>query len=184
VVNVGVGDTVLVTGCGPIGQISMQVAYAFGADEVITTDVVSEKLERAVEHGAAHSVDVAEGDLEAEIEECTDGEGVDVVIEASGAEPAITSTLDVVRRGGTVVLLGMPIEGEIPLDTLDIISNEIDIHGSFRFRNTYPDAISLLESGWVQLDGLIDFNQSLSEVNDAFERVQGDDSVVKGMIET
>jgi L-iditol 2-dehydrogenase len=97
----------------PIGQISMQVAYAFGADEVITTDVVSEKLERAVEHGAAHSVDVAEGDLEAEIEEYTDGEGVDVVIEASGAEPAITSTLDVVRRGGTVVLLAMPIEGEI-----------------------------------------------------------------------
>lgn len=181
--GVGVGDTVLVTGGGPIGQISMQVANAFGAEEVILTDIVPEKLDRAEEYGAAHTVNVAERDLEPEIESYTDGTGVDCVIEASGAEPAISSTLDVVRRGGTVVLLGMPIDGEIPLDTLEIISNEIDVHGSFRFRNTYTDAISLLERGRIDVEGIIDFSESLGDVGEAFEAVRSDQTVIKGMIE-
>lgn len=181
--DVGVGDTVLVTGCGPIGLITMEVAYAFGADEVVVSDVVPAKLDRAVDRGAARGVNVAETDLETAVDEFTDGQGADVVVEASGASPAIASTVDVVRRGGTVVLLGLPEDGEIPIDTIEVITNEIDVHGSFRFRNTYPEAVSLLEQGVIDVEALIDFTEPLDEVGTAFEQVRDDETVVKGMIE-
>jgi len=180
--DVGVGDTVLVTGCGPIGQISMEVAYAFGATDVIVSDVVPEKLDRTLERGASRAVNVAEEDLEAAVADFTDGQGADVVIEASGAESAMQSTIDAVRVGGTVVFVGMPEDGDIPLDTMSIIAKEADVHGSFRFKNTYPEAISLLEKGAITVADLVDFEMSLADLQEAFERTRSDETVIKGLI--
>jgi len=179
--NVGVGDTVLVTGGGPIGMLVAEAARAAGAAEIGLSDVVPAKLDRAEARGVDWTVNPTAADLTECVAAHTDGEGVDAVIEASGAEPAIRSTTGVVRRGGTVVFVGLAEDGEIPLDTHDVVNRELDVHGSFRFRNTYPAAVALLADGAVDVEGLIDFERPLSEVRAAFEAT-ADPDVVKGMI--
>ncbi|WP_435153567.1 NAD(P)-dependent alcohol dehydrogenase [Haladaptatus sp. DFWS20] len=181
--NVGVGDSVLITGCGPIGLLAMEAVRAAGATEVFISDVVPEKLQLAESRGADAVIDVRETALEDAIAELTDGDGVDVVIEASGAEPAIRSTIDAVRRGGTVVLIGLAQDAEIPLDTGELIDNELDLFGSFRYRNTYPAAIELLADGAVDVEGIVDFELGLDEIGSAFERAK-EGETVKGMITT
>jgi L-iditol 2-dehydrogenase len=179
--DVGTGDTVLISVAGPIGLMVMEAARAAGATDVILTDIVDEKLQFAEERGADLTVNVAEEDLDAVVAEYTDGVGADVVVEASGAEPSIQSTIDVVRRGGTVVLVGLASEAEVPFDVLEVIDNEIDVHGSFRYKNTYDAAIDLLADGEVDVEGIIDFESSLVEIDDAFQRSM-EPTVVKGMI--
>ncbi|WP_458189585.1 NAD(P)-dependent alcohol dehydrogenase [Haladaptatus sp. NG-WS-4] len=179
--NVGVGDSVLVTGCGPIGLLAMEAVRAAGATTVFVSDVVPEKLQLAESRGADAAIDVRERDLSEAIAGLTGGDGVDVVVEASGAEPAIRSTVDAVRRGGTIVLVGLAQDGEIPLETGDIIDDELDVHGSFRYRNTYPAAVDLLADGVVDVEGIVDFERSVDDIGEAFEQARTE-RTVKGMI--
>lgn len=179
--NVATGDTVLVTGAGPIGLMMLEAARAAGATDIILTDIVDEKLAFARDRGADLAVNVAEDDLEAAVNQYTDGVGADVVVEASGAVSSIQSTLDVVRRGGTVVLVGLANEATVPFDVLDIIDNELDVLGSFRYKNTYPAAIDLLADDVVDVEGIVEFESTLADIDDAFQRAM-DPSVVKGMI--
>ncbi|WP_226008151.1 NAD(P)-dependent alcohol dehydrogenase [Natrinema salinisoli] len=179
--DVGTGDTVLVTGAGPIGLMVAEAARAAGATDVIITDVVPEKIEFARERGIDFAVNVMETDLETAVDEYTDGVGADVVVEASGAKPSIESTLDGVRRGGTIVLVGLADEANVPFDFLEVIDNELDVHGSFRYKNTYATAVDLLADDAVDVEGIVDFESSLSDVDDAFNQVM-EPAVVKGMI--
>ena len=180
--NVGTGDTVLITGAGPIGLLAMETARAAGATDILLADVVDSKVEFARERGADRAIDVSQTDLEVAVDEYTDGVGADVVIEASGAEPSIRATLNTVRRGGTVVLVGLASEAEVPFDVLDLIDNEIDVHGSFRYKDTYDAAIDLLADDAVDVEGLVDFRSTLDGLDDAFQRAM-DPDVVKGMVE-
>jgi L-iditol 2-dehydrogenase len=180
--NVGYGDTVVITGAGPIGLLAMEAVKAAGASDVILTDVVESKLDRAADHGADKTVNVAKQNLVEEVEEYTDGRGVDAVLEASGAESAIKNALEIVRRGGEIVLIGLADEATIPLDILEIIDNELHVHGSFRYANTYDAAVDLLADGEVDVEWIIDFEEPMENVAEAFERVHGGEDVVKGMI--
>jgi L-iditol 2-dehydrogenase len=179
--NVGVGDSVLITGGGPIGLLAMEAARAAGATEIFLSDIVERKLELAEERGADRTINSREENLAEMIEESMDGRGVDVVIEASGAPPAIQSTIEAVRRGGDIVFIGLSSDEEIPLNTPEIIDNELDIHGSFRYKNTYEAAIDLLADGVVDVKGIIDFETPLEDIENAFRRAQ-DTETVKGMI--
>jgi len=179
--EVGVGDSVLVTGAGPIGLLAADAARAAGATEVFVADVVASKRDRAAARGATAAFDPTETDLAEAVAGRTDGTGVDVVIEAAGAESAIRGTLDAVRRGGTVVFVGLADEAEVPLDVLEIVDGELDVRGSFRYRNTYPAAIDLLAVDRVDAAGLVDFETDLSDAASAFERAL-DPDVVKGVI--
>ncbi|WP_416841447.1 NAD(P)-dependent alcohol dehydrogenase [Haloferax sp. DFSO52] len=179
--DVGTGDTVLVTGAGPIGLLVMEAARAAGATDVILTDIVDEKLEFARDRGADLAVNVAEDDLKTAVSAYTDAAGVDVVIEASGAVPSIQTTIDVVRRGGTVVLVGLASEATVPFDVLDVIDNELDILGSFRYKNTYSTAIDLLEHNLVEVEGIVEFESPLDDIDEAFQRSM-EPEVIKGVI--
>lgn len=179
--DVSTGDSVLITGAGPIGLLTMEAARAAGATDIIITDVVESKLSFASDRGADQTIDVTEENLETTVDKHTDGAGVDVVVEASGAKPSIKSTLDAVRRGGTIVFVGLASEAEVPLDVLEIIDNELDIHGSFRYKNTYQAAVDLLADGAVDVEGIIDFESPLEDLDEAFRRSMEPD-VVKGMI--
>ena len=77
--------------------------------------------------------------------------------------------------------MGLAAEANVPLDVLEVTHNEIDLHGSFRYANTYEAAIDLLADDVVDVEGIVDFERPLDRVDEAFRRSMRPD-VVKGMI--
>ncbi len=179
--DIEAGDSVLVTGGGPIGQLVSEVALARGAGDVILTDIVEEKLSLAEERGVHHTVNVAEEDIVEVVRERVDDRGVDVLIESSGAVPAVETSTDTVRRGGTVVFVGIPTETVFPADVVDTISQEYTLKGSFRFSNTYPHAIEGIRNGEYAVDEIVSFEEPLEATQSAFEAAD-DPETVKGII--
>jgi L-iditol 2-dehydrogenase len=179
--GVGVGDSALIAGAGPIGLLAMEALRAAGASEVYLSDVVDSKLDLARERGADATVNGAESDLREEVGRLTDGRGVDVAVDAAGVESTVRGCLDAARRGGTVVLVGLGATEDVPVDTGALVDDELDVLGSFRYRNTYGPAVDLLTDGAVDVAGIVDFESSLDRVDEAFRRA-GDPEVVKGMI--
>jgi L-iditol 2-dehydrogenase len=175
------GDRVLVTGCGPIGLLVMDAAYAAGASAVLAADVVDEKLALATDRGAAAAIDTRDRRVAEAARSAVDGPGVDVVLECSGAESVIAETPDAVRRGGRIVFVGIPSSPDLPTDVYGLIDDELDVRGTYRFRDTYPRAIELLETGQVDVESLVQFEYPLADVVAAFERAAAPETV-KGMI--
>ena len=180
--GVGVGDSVLVTGAGPIGDATLTAARAAGATDVTVTDVVDAKLARATERGASRTLRGDAVDVPAAVrtgvgEGHDPAAGVDVAIEASGTERGLEDALASVRRGGTVVLVGLPPEREAGVDIHRLIDGELDVHGSFRYRDTYPAAVDLLGTGRADLAATVDAEFDLAGVREAFERATDPETV-------
>lgn len=157
-----VGSRVLITGAGPIGIITTQVAKAYGAAEIIVTDLDAARREQALSFGATRVIDSAAEHVG------TLGLDVDSFVDASGAAPAVRSGFGEVRPAGTVVLVGMGAR-EIPLPITTIQNNELIVTGVFRYANTWPTAIGLVERGEVDLDALVTGRFALDEVQQALE---------------
>lgn len=178
--DVDVGDSVLVVGAGPIGTLVMACARAAGASEIAVTDIVDSKLDRALAFGADHAIDGRADDVGDRVRDRFEG-GADVVIEASGARPAVETAIDSVGRDGTVVLVGLAPEAEVPISTFDLVRGQVDVRGSYRFANRYADAISLLSARAIDVDALVDFTSPLAEIESALERAS-DPTILKGMV--
>jgi threonine dehydrogenase-like Zn-dependent dehydrogenase len=104
--GIGPGDTVAVVGAGPVGFFAIQAALARGAERVLALDRLADRLALA-ERAGAEPVDVDERNAQMAVAECTDDRGADVVLEAVGHPSAFETAIDVVRRGGRVVVVGM-----------------------------------------------------------------------------
>jgi len=180
--SVGHGDTVAILGAGTIGSVTMEAAKAAGATDVIVADVVDSKLERAAEHGADATVNVSREDFAIGVDDYTDGRGADVVFEATDSEPDLEALIDATRRGGAVVMIGLADEATVEINALEIITNELDVYGSFRDANRYGPAIDLIANGDVDIGWIVDFSAPLEDVRNAFERARDDDGAIKGMI--
>lgn len=174
------GDSVLITGGGPIGQLVAEVAMDYGAT-VVLTDVVAEKLQLAEQRGVDCTVDVTSNNPIRVIHDQVDEHGVDVVIESSGAESAIEQTTAAAKRGGTIVFVGIPFDAPLPTDVVGVTSGEYDLKGSFRFSNTYSDAIEKIQAGRIDVDGIVSFEHSFTDVQAAFDRATEPESV-KGVV--
>lgn len=151
------GSKVFIAGAGPIGLICIQVAKAYGATEVIVSDLDAERRDKALAFGASRvldpgSEDVANLALEA-----------DAFIEASGATRAVLSGIPNVAPGGRVVLVGMG-ASEIALPISLIQNRELIVTGIFRYANTWPIAIELVRTGRVNLDALVTGVYGIDEV--------------------
>ena len=149
------GDTFAVLGAGPIGLVTMAVAYAFGAAEGYAVDLLDNRLALADALGAAATVNAAEDDPVAAIGTWTGGRGVDVVFDTSGSSAACRLTPEIARRGGVVTLVGWPETSAFPYHVEMILEKELDVRGVNRYCNTYPTAISLLAAGKLDIDPLI-----------------------------
>lgn len=172
--RVSPGARVLVTGAGPIGLVCVQAAFAFGAAEVVVSDVNPYRLALAGELGAA-PVDVSETSLAAA------GVEPDVLLECSGNARATTDAIRTVARAGHVVLIGMGGD-ELVLPLPYVQDHELVLTGAFRYANTWPTAISLVASGRVDLDVLVTGHYGLDEVADALTASRRDPATVKAMV--
>ncbi|GIP15927.1 sorbitol dehydrogenase [Paenibacillus montaniterrae] len=177
--NVTPADRLLVTGLGPIGLLAIQAAKLFGVKEIYATDVVPFRQQLALEMGVTAVIDPTQHPVKERLLELTDGQGVTVVVESSGNGRAIGDALRAVKRGGRVVLVGMPAVDEIPVDVNAIIDAELDVYGLFRYANTYPAAIAALSNSELDIEKVITHKFSLNDTVQAVEmaRTQKDTSI-------
>jgi len=123
------GESVVVTGPGPIGLLGVAVAKALGAQPVILTGTRDNRLRIGQELGADHVVNVRNvNDVVKAVKDCNGGKGVDYVIECSAAPNAINEAVRMVNRGGKVCLAAFP-HGEAPVDIGHIVRNNIYVYG-------------------------------------------------------
>jgi L-iditol 2-dehydrogenase len=163
------GSSVGVFGAGPIGLLCLQVARAAGAARLVATDLASRahRLEAARAVGAAAFP--ADGREARSIREAVGGFGLDVAIEAAGAQAAVDAAVEAVRPGGRVVLAGIPGEERTSVPAASARRKGLTILFVRRMKHTYPRAIGLATAGRVDLRSMVTHRVPLAEAAHAFE---------------
>lgn len=156
------GDTVLIAGAGPIGILAAQTARAFGAREVLVSDPVGPRRERALRFGATATIDPMTQDIAAL------DLGVDAFLDASGAAPAVVAGIKALRPAGTAVLVGLG-ASDLSLPVATIQDREITLTGIFRYTDTWPLAAHLVSSGQVDVDSLVTGRYDLDHAGQALD---------------
>src|SRR6266566_680695 len=168
------GQTVLVTGCGPIGLMSIVVAKACGSSRVFATETNEKRRAMARKMGADVVLNPATEDAVARILSETNGTGVDALLEMSGNPMAIQQGFRALRAGGRASLLGIPTEN-VPLDLVnDVIFKGATVQGIYgrRMYETWEQMTALLKAGRLNLDALFDERISLDKFESAFVKLQ------------
>lgn len=163
------GQVALILGSGPIGLVTLEVLLARGITEVIAVDVSPLRLEKARELGARYTVNAKADDLKEKVMEITRGRGVDVVFETAGSVVTTQMTVELVRKGGKAVLIGLPSVARVDFDVIKVIDKELDVLGIFRYANTYKGCVDLLNAGKVNLATLITHRFPLEKAQEALQ---------------
>jgi L-iditol 2-dehydrogenase len=148
------GQSALVVGAGMIGLLTMQAARAAGCKPVMIADIDETRLDLARSLGADEVLCLSGTELTREVLKRTGDLGVDVVFEAVGRNETIAASIDSVRKGGTVTLIGN-ITPEVKLPLQKVVSRQIRLQGSAASAGEYPQAIELMASGKIQVKPLI-----------------------------
>ncbi len=159
------GKTVLVTGCGPIGILSILSARRAGADRIVATDLSDFTLGMARKAGADETINMAttpDG-----LARFTPNKGsFDVHYECSGAAPALTAGIHAMRPRGIVLQLGMGGDMTLPMQAITV--KELDLRGSFRFHGEFATGVSLMQKGLIDVKPYITHTVPLAEAEAAF----------------
>ena len=169
------GQTVLVTGCGPIGLIAIAVAKACGSSTVFATETNEQRRAMAKKMGADVVLNPAETDSVARIKADTSGTGVDVLLEMSGNPAAIQQGFRSLRAGGRASLLGIPTES-VPLDLVnEVIFKGATVQGIYgrRMYGTWVQMTALLKAGRLNLEPLFGERTPMAKFENAFAKLQG-----------
>ena len=139
------GQTVLITGAGPIGLMFVMLVKYFGAT-AIATDLLPSRIDKALQLGAEAAFDARDRDLQTKIESLTNGNGVDVTLLAVPSQKAFFQALDCTRKGGKILFFAeFPSEIEIPINPNILYRREIDLIGSYsssyRLQNLAADIV-------------------------------------------
>ncbi|WP_018394741.1 NAD(P)-dependent alcohol dehydrogenase [Bacillus sp. 37MA] len=164
------GDTVVISGMGPVGLMTVIAAKAFGAKEIIVSDMETLRLEAALKLGATKAIDISKQSILDEVKQRTAGLGADLVIETSGNTKALQSTPELTKRGGSIVVIGFPPTDAVPLNVTLMLQNEINLYSVYRYTNTYPLAIDLLTSIGSQIQHVLTDSYSLDEIQAAMHQ--------------
>ncbi len=168
------GQTALVTGCGPIGLMSIAVAKACGSSVLFATETNEHRRVWAREMGANHVLNPLTEDPVRKILDATGGTGVDVLLEMSGNPTAIQQGFKALRAGGRASLLGIPTEN-VPLDLVqDVIFKGATVQGIYgrRMYETWVQMTALLKAGRLNLEPLFGERMELENFEAAFAKLQ------------
>jgi L-iditol 2-dehydrogenase len=181
--GVKLGDTVVIYGSGCIGLVTLLSSKARGASKVIVVDILENRLKTAKKLGADYVINSAEEDPLKAIEAITEGKGAHVVIDAAAAEATVKQTVDVLKTGGTIVLIGMTAKDEVPFNFMKLMNKEGTFKTIFRYRNLYPVAINAIASGTINVKGIVSHEFSFENTKEAFDFVVSNaKDVVKAVI--
>lgn len=181
--NAGLGDTVVILGGGCIGLVTMMACKAHGASTLIVADLIDARLQKALELGASHVINSARTDVFAEIDRLTGGKGADKVFETAGSPVTIAQTPFLVKRGGTIILVGIAAQEEISFNFARIMDKEATIKSVFRYRNIYPQAIAAISGGTIPVGKIATHEFTLDHIQEAFEEaINNKTDLVKAII--
>jgi threonine 3-dehydrogenase len=168
------GQTVLVTGCGPIGLMAITVAKACGSSTVFASETNAQRRAMALQMGADVAIDPVSEDAVARILRETGGTGVDALLEMSGNPTAIQQGFAALRAGGRASLLGIPTEN-VQLDLVkDVIFKGATVQGIYgrRMYETWVQMTALLKAGRLNLEPLFGERVALDNFEGAFAMLQ------------
>lgn len=181
--NVRLGDKVVILGAGTIGLVTLLACKAYGATEVTVVDVIEKRLEVAKNLGATRVINAKTENAVETMTALTNGAGVDKVIETAGNEHTIKQCPYLVKRGGTIVLVGLAPKDIIDFNFMQIMVKEADIKTVFRYRNLYPSAIGAIADGKINVKGIVTHEFDFEESDKAFDFViENKNDVVKAVI--
>lgn len=160
------GKRVLVTGCGPIGILSILAARRAGAAEIVATDLSDFTLGIARSCGADLALNTRS--TPDALAPYTANKGYfDVLCECSGAAPALAAAIPCLRPRGTILQLGLG--GDMTLPMMAITAKELDLRGSFRFHPEFATGVKLMQSGLINVKPLITHTVPLAKAETAFK---------------
>ncbi|MHA1769445.1 MAG: zinc-dependent alcohol dehydrogenase [Candidatus Thorarchaeota archaeon] len=171
--NIHPGDTAVVIGAGPIGQMMIMLAKKNGASTVIASDLAQLRRETARRAGADIVVDPSTEDPVARVKEETEGRGADVVIEAVGLPQTWEQAVAMTRDAGTTVLFGGAASGtKFEVDTVRFHYGQLTLKGVFHLKPRHVEAaLRLIIAGDVNPDILISHEMPLSKIGEALEKM-------------
>ena len=174
------GDSVAILGAGPTGMMHLMLSKYHGIQEIFCFDINEFRLNFAKQFGITESIKSSDPEGHQKIVSKTQGRGVDIVVVSTGNLSAIEQSIDLVRKGGTIMLFGVPVkDARISLDISKVYSKEITIIPSYAASESDTnEAFRLIEQGLVNVQKLITHKFSLEESAKALEYAHdGNDSM-------
>ena len=166
--HVNPGDVVAVIGSGPVGLSAVTTARLYGPSKIIAIDLDSARLKRALDFGAAETVNSGDADWMTQVMALTDGQGVDVAIEAVGLPQTFTMATEIVRPGGSVANIGVHGKSvDLALDKLWI--RNIDISMGLVNTNTLGMLLKLVTEKQLPVEGFVTHEFSFDQVLEAYD---------------
>jgi L-idonate 5-dehydrogenase len=160
------GKRVLVTGCGPIGVLSILAARRAGAAEIVATDLSDFTLTIARSAGADRVINT--GKEPDGLAGYSPEKGYfDILYECSGAPPALAAGIGALRPRGVILQLGMGGDMTVPMQA--ITAKELDLRGSFRFHEEFALAVQLMSKKLIDVRALITHSVPLERAEEAFQ---------------
>ena len=149
------GKSILIQGAGPIGLLTLGMMKISGASKIFLSEISDKRIEVARNLSSdVYLINPSKSNIFSFIEKETDGEGVDIIFDTTGSPTAIKSNYTLVKRGGEIVILGIP---ELPVesDIFTLVMDEITIKGSFEGVNEFKDAIDFISQRKVNFSSII-----------------------------
>lgn len=174
-----VGKRVLVTGCGPIGVLSILSARRAGAAEIVATDLSDFTLEMARACGADHVINMAQTP-DALAPYTADKGYFDVLYECTGVAQALAGAIAALRPRGVILQLGLG--GDMSLPMMAITAKELDLRGSFRFHPEFATGVGLMQKGLIDVRPLITQTIPLADAEQAFRLASDRSQTMKAQI--
>lgn len=162
--GVSLGSAVVILGAGCIGLTALLASKARGAYDITVVDVIGKRLDMAMRLGATRVINAAQTDCAAEILSVSGGKGADVVMETAGSVKTTQQTVDIVKRGGKIVLVGMAPEDTFPFNFAKLMGKVAEIVPVFRYKNRYHTAIQAIASGKTDVSGIITHEFAFDEL--------------------
>ena len=179
--NVGEGQTVFIQGAGPIGITVLKMAKLRGATTIIS-DITNERLAFAKENGADYTINPSEVDAVEKINEITNDEGANVVIDAVGMPRTFELSVEVASPAGYVVVLGFN-ETPSAIAQMLITKKELTIVGSRLQTNQFEKVVTLINEKKLTHNGLVTHKFNVDQVKEAFDFIEKNpDKVRKAVI--
>jgi L-iditol 2-dehydrogenase len=182
-IEIRAGDTVVVTGAGPIGMLCAAIARASGASRVFIADRLGYRLKLAMSMGADVAIDTTTQSLVETVLDATRGRGADVVLEAAGSPEMANAGIHMARLGGIVMLIGIPSELNPKIDIHGAMMKELRLQTLKRSNHRAQAAVDVLAAGRIP-GSMITHVMPLAETPRAFEMLTNySDGVGKAVIE-